>query len=319
MTQNKEYIPLKYRPRRFIERYGSRFLAWLVRILPRNAALKLADGLAFLVWHILPKHSRLAQRMIHQAFGDRYTPLERKQIARRAYRNLVRAMVDFLRFPRLSKEELLGLCIDVEGWENIEKALEQSPGAVIGLAGHVGNWEYCGAYLPARGIPLAAVGREQRETAVTDLIIQARSAVGIEHIPRSKQGNRRLVGCFKRKGSVVGLLADQNAGKAGIFVPVFGRLASAFRGPAHFALHYNLPVVPIFAVWVGVKYKMIILEPVEIVRHEDMEEAVRLTTTNLQKVYEQIISLYPDQYLWAHNRWKTRPPGEEGKKETGEA
>ena len=231
-------------------------------------------------------------------------------MARRAYRNLVRAMLDFLRFPRLSREELLGLCTAVEGWENLETALEQSPGAVIGLAGHVGNWEYSGAYLPARGIPLAAVGREQRETAVTGLMLQARSAVGIEHIPRSKHGNRRLVECFRRKDGVVGLLADQNAGKAGVFVPFFGRLASSFRGPAHFALRYNLPVVPIFAVWDGAKYKMIILEPVEIVRHEDMEEAIRLTTANFQKVYEQIISRYPDQYLWAHNRWKTRPPGE---------
>ncbi len=249
--------------------------------------------------------------MIETAFGERYTPTERITIARRAYRNIVRAMIDFLRFPILSKDELLALCESVDGWHHLQNALDQSPGAVIGLASHLGNWEYSGAYLPTRGIPLAAVGREQRETAITQLLINSRSAVGIEHIARSRHGNRRLVQCFKRKGSVVGLLADQNAGRGGTFTPFFGKLASSFKGPAFFALRYNLPVVPIFAVWTDkLKYKILILEPVEIVKHEDMEEAIRLTTTNFQKVYEKVISEYPDQWLWVHNRWKTRPPEE---------
>lgn len=312
MTQTKEYIPWKYRPRRFLERYGSRFLRWLVQILPRKSALRFGDSLAVLVWYLLPKFRRLALDMLYTAFGDHYTPEQRKDIARRAYRNLVRSMIDFLRFPKLTTEELLELCDSADGWHNLERALDESPGAVIGLAGHFGNWEYSGAYLPARGVPLAAVGREQRETAITNLMLEARASVGIEHIPRSRKGNRRLVECFKRKGSVVGLLADQNGGRDGVFTPFFGKLASSFRGPAYFALRYNLPVVPIFAVWTDdMKYKMLILEPVEIVRHEDMEEAIRLTTTNFQKVYEKVLTEYPDQWMWVHNRWKTRPPGED--------
>jgi KDO2-lipid IV(A) lauroyltransferase len=275
-------------------------------------ALRFGDGLAFLVWHLLPKFRRLADRMIHTAFGERYGREERSRIARRAYRNTVRALIDFMRFPVLSRDGLLDLCCGVEGWEHLEKALAASPGAVIGLAGHIGNWEYSGAYLPARGIPLTAVGREQRETAITNLIIGARSKVGIDHIPRSKQANRRLVASFKRKGGVVGLLSDQNGGRAGIFVPFFGKLASTVRGPAYFALRYRLPIVPVFAVWEGLKYKVIVLEPVEAVSHEDEEEAIRRTSANIQAVYEKIISAYPDQWLWVHDRWKTRPPGEHG-------
>lgn len=314
MTQNKEYIPWKYRPRRFLERYGSRFLSWLVKRLSRRGAFRFGDGLAFLVWHLLPKMRRLADRMILTAFGDRYTPKERRQVARRAYRSIVRTMIDFLRFPTYSREDLLGLATSVEGWEHIEKALAESPGAVLGITGHIGSWEYSGAYFAANGVPVIAVGREQRETAITNLIIESRTKVGIEHVPRSKLGNRRLIECMKSKGKVVGLVADQNGGKNGIFVPFFGKQASTVRGPAFFALRYNLPIIPAFAVWDGFKYKIIVMEPIELVRHEDKEEAIRLTTINIQKVYEKIISEYPDQWMWVHDRWKTRPPEESAEK-----
>jgi KDO2-lipid IV(A) lauroyltransferase len=248
--------------------------------------------------------------MIHTAFGDKYSPEERKGIARRAYRNIVRTLIDFLRYPILSRDDLLDLCDSIEGWEHLEKALVESPGAVIGLSGHIGSWEYSGAILPNKGVPLAAVGREQRENAITKLMIESRTKVGIDHIPRSKYGNRKLIKSFRTKGTVVGLLSDQNGGRNGIFVPFFGKMASTVRGPAFFALRYNVPIVPIFAVWEGLKYKILILEPVEIVHHEDEEEAIRLTSINIQKVYERVISEYPDQWMWVHDRWKTRPPGE---------
>jgi len=248
--------------------------------------------------------------MIETAFGDRYTPKERWRIARRAYRNIIRTMIDFLRFPIYSKEDMLNLATSIEGWEHLEKALNESPGAVLGLAGHIGSWEYSGAFLPNRGIPLVAVGREQRETAITNLMIESRTKVGIQHIPRSKFGNRQLIKCLKTKGTVVGLLADQNGGRNGMFVPFFGKQASTVRGPAFFALRYNLPIVPIFGIWDDMKYKIIVMPPVELVHHEDNEEAIRLTTINIQKVYEKIISDYPDQWMWVHDRWKTRPPEE---------
>ena len=225
---------------------------------------------------------------------------------------MVRSLMDFIRYPIYDRQAILDLCCEVEGWENLEKALKESTGSVIVLGGHIGGWEYSGAYLVARGIPLAAVGREQREAAITELMLRAREAVGIEHIPRSRHGNRKLVECLKRKNSVVGLVSDQNAGRNGIFVPLFGKLASSFQGPAFFAIRYNLPIVPVFAVWKGLKYKMLIGDRVEVVRVEDQEESVRLTLTNIQKVYEEVITKYPDQNLWLHRRWKTRPPEESG-------
>ena len=224
--------------------------------------------------------------------------------------NLARTMMDFLGFGKYSRDELLGLCVKVDGREYLETAIEKSPGGVIGLTGHFGSWEYAGAWIVASGWNLTAVGKEQRDPGITKLMLDLREKAGIKHVPRTKKGTPEVIRTLKTKGSVLGLLSDQNGGWDGVFVDFFGHPASSVKGPAYLALKYNVPVVPIFALWEGDFYRIEIHPEIELIRTGDIESDIVANTQRFQTFLESMVRKYPDQWLWAHRRWKTRPPGE---------
>ena len=116
---------------------------------------------------------------------------------------------------------------------------------------------------------------------------------------------------LKTKNTILGLISDQNGGKDGVFVDFFGISASSVRGPAFLALRYGVPVIPIFAVWDGNFYRIEIYPEVEVTRTGDEEWDILENTQRFQKILEGMVSRYPDQWLWAHRRWKTRPEGGE--------
>jgi KDO2-lipid IV(A) lauroyltransferase len=302
--------PWTLRVRWRIERVLGIFIYWLARRLSRARALKLADFLGGVLFRLFKKYRLVCLDGLDIAFGDEYTRDEKLEITRQSQANLVRTVMDFLRFETYPREELLALAPVVEGKENLEKAIEKSAGGVIGLTGHLGSWEYAGAWVCASGWQLYAVGKAQRDPGVTKIMLDLRAAVGVKHIPRTKKGNLDLIRAIKTKGSVLGLLSDQNGGKDGIFVDFFGVKASSARGPAYMALRYGVPVVPIWALWDGDKYRIEILPEVELVRTGDEEKDVLVNTQRFQGVFEGMVRKYPGQWLWAHRRWKTRPEGE---------
>jgi KDO2-lipid IV(A) lauroyltransferase len=282
----------------------------LAQRMSRKSALRLADWLGDVFFRLFPKYRKVCVDGLTIAFGDQYTDKEKFELARKSDRNLTRTVMDFLRFGLYSKEELLGLCKKVEGMEHLEAAAAKSPGGVIGLGGHFGSWEYSGAWMVASGWPVSAVGKKQRDPGVTKLMLDQRARVGIKHILRTKKGTPEVVRAIRTKGTVLGLLSDQNGGWDGIFVDFFGHQASSVKGPAYLAIRYGVPVVPMFALWDGDYYRMEILPEVEVVRTGDEEADVHENTQRFQKVLEGMVRKYPDQWLWAHRRWKTRPPGE---------
>ena len=218
-------------------------------------------------------------------------------------------MVDFVRFGQYSRDDILRMAKSVEGLEHLAKAMRESPGGVIGLTGHFGSWEFGGAWMVASGYPLAAVGKEQPDQALTKLMLKLRQSVGIEHIPRTRQGNKAIIQTLNSK-KVLGLLSDQNGGKDGIFVPFFGKMASCFRGPAQLAVKKKVPILMIIALWEGDSYAVKIYPPVEIIDTGDQDADLYENTLRCQKVIERAVREYPEQWLWGHKRWKTRPPWE---------
>ena len=308
---NEEWKPpWTLRVRRRIERALGLLIYRLARMLSRRSALGLANFLGGLIYRMFRKYRMVCVDGLTIAFGDKYSYEEKLEIARRSQTNLARTVMDFLRFRDYSNEQLLELCRDVSGREHMERAMERSKGGVIGLAGHFGSWEYCGAWVVASGWNLCAVGKEQRDPGITKLMLDLRSAVGIKHIPTSKRGNLDLIRALKSKNTMLGLLSDQNGGKDGIFVDFFGVPASSVRGPAFLALRYDVPVVPIFALWDGDYYRIEILPEIEVVRSGDEEKDILENTQRFQKALEGMVRKYPEQWLWAHRRWKTRPAGE---------
>jgi Kdo2-lipid IVA lauroyltransferase/acyltransferase len=308
--KNTFVAPLALRIRRRIERVLGIFMYWLARRLSRKSALKLADFLGNVLYLLFKKYRMVCIDGITIAFGDSLTIEGKKRIARLSQINLVRTVMDFLRFGIYTKEELLALAPLVEGREHMEAAVAKASGGVIGIAAHLGSWEYAGAWMVASGWPLAAVGKEQRDPGITQIMIDQRASAGIKHIARTKTGQPEIIRVLRSKGHLLGLTSDQNGGKDGVFVDFFGVPASSAKGPAVLAMKYNAPVIPAFALWDGENYRIEILPEIEMIKTGDTEKDVLENTRRCQKVIEDMVRKYPEQWLWAHRRWKTRPPGQ---------
>ena len=300
---------MRVKVRKRFERWGALLLFRMVNLLSRKATLKLAVFLADVGFNILGGFRNTTLCNLDIAFGDTISKKEKMKIAREAFRSLAKTMLDFLRFSRYSKTELMSLAKRIEGYENITKAMENSPGGVIGLACHIGSWEFMGAWLVASGIPLWAVGKEQPDAEITRLMLKLRTYAGIVHIPRTSRGNKAMIKTLNSK-KVLGLIADQNGGKSGIFVPFFGKLASTFKGPAQLAWKKKVPIVMITAIWEDYDYVVKISPEIELVNTGDQEADLYENTYRCQQEIEKMIRQYPGQWLWGHRRWKTRPPDE---------
>jgi KDO2-lipid IV(A) lauroyltransferase len=285
----------------------TRLLIALARILPPAALLPVAHGVAWLAWHLYPRIRHVAMRNLEIAFGDELSSAERRKLARGCAREAALTALEFFYFTHWPAERVRGLVKETEGWELLEQALAQGKG-VLGLAMHFGNWEMSGAYLALSGAPLAAVGKEQRDDFFTNLAFPTRQKLGIENIPSGKMGSAMLR--TLRSNKVLGLLADQNGGADGTFVPFFGTIASTARGPAVLHLRLGAPLLLIVAKRLKPFEFRLIVRPVECEVNGKGEEAEREVLAAMNRAYEQVIREAPEQWLWIHRRWKTRPPGE---------
>jgi KDO2-lipid IV(A) lauroyltransferase len=174
-------------------------------------------------------------------------------------------------------------------------------------SGHVGNHEIGAAALSARGIPLDLVVQQQSNPLFDAALNDARRRLGLGIIDRWKA--QRLALKALRQGHAVAFAADQNAGKSGVFVPFFGRLASTHRGAALFAYKTGAPLFLGTSLRKGTGYE-VTLQRVDVDRSGDLDDVVYRLTAAFTARLEEVVRSEPDQYLWLHRRWKTRPPEE---------
>jgi KDO2-lipid IV(A) lauroyltransferase len=208
--------------------------------------------------------------------------------------------------------------VRIEGDEHIASIIERGTGALVASA-HFGSWELCGAALAARGYPLTSVYRPREDTALDDLVSGWRADSGMEVLAvggKAALGLRRAL----KRGRFVAMLLDQNARRdEGIFVPFFGELACTRFAPVHLAMLFDVPVLPVFfyreadgshVARVGAPLD---LEPEPAPEAEpEGEAASEVLYRNVVRVncaIEEAIRLDPSQWMWAHRRYRTRPPG----------
>lgn len=280
----------------------------LLKIIPVRFHEYIAVGLGTSIFKISKKYSNLMLSNLHIAFKDKYSKQELEEISIRSYQNLCRSVAEFIRFPQLSKEDILQM-VKLEGEEILKKELEKGKGAIL-VSAHFGNWEMLAIRLSVVGYPLTAIGRDQNDSIVNDIIAKFRAGFGTKVIPRGVPVYERIITLLKNN-ELIALVADQNAGTNGIFVDFFGKKASSFKGPGLFAVKADAPIVPIFILREGFnKHKAVILEPIKIKATGNPQQDVYLYTEAYTKVIEQMVAAYPDHWLWLHKRWKTPPPEE---------
>jgi Kdo2-lipid IVA lauroyltransferase/acyltransferase len=276
----------------------------LLWILPLRAGLAVASGLGRFIFSVLRIRRRVTLENLASAFPG--TPeRELESIALHAYQNFTKMAVEYARFPVLSKEKVLSSC-DLEGKENLDRALALGKGAVL-VAGHFGNWELMGAYLAHAGYKVSFLVGQQKNGLVDDVMNRHREAMGIEiiHMGVAVRGVIRAL----HANGWVAMLADQDAGRDGVFVDFLGRKASNHQGPAVFALRTGAPIIFGTAIRLpGGRHRIV----VELLTFEGLSgvtpENIAVVTQAYTSVLEKWVRLHPDHWFWMHRRWKTRPP-----------
>ncbi|HEU4556273.1 MAG TPA: lysophospholipid acyltransferase family protein [Longimicrobium sp.] len=284
----------------------ARTLETAVATLPEGAADAVGRRIGRIV-HGLGIRRRVVEENLRAAFPEQSADwIKRTTLA--TYEHLGRESAAILRLSKLDRQAIVHRTVPV-GWDELNEALEEKKGVLL-VTGHYGNWEIAAATVASRGIPIAAIVRRQGNRLVDARLDQLRRNLGVETITQREAPSR--VPRLLRKNGVIGIVGDQDARKAGVFVPFFGRPASTHRGPALFALKLGAPVFACVArrlPGAGVRYE-VSGQRVPVVRTGDVEADVRALTAELAARLEGEIRKAPEQYFWFHRRWKTKPPAE---------
>ena len=297
-------------------RFRTNLEYWLVRgvlgffsLVPLSWAVRLGVAIAPIgLW--FPKLRRTGERNLELAFPEMGID-ERERLLRGSFQNLGRLLGMFSHFPYLTREEIRQMVEhDPVGLPDVRKAESEGRG-IIYLTAHIGTWEFLSFAWSAIERPGSFIVRPIDNPRIEALVDKFRTRFGNETINKSAAARR----CLRvlREGIWVGILADANTHpKEGVFVPFMGHLASTTAGAATFAMRTDAAVIPIAAVWQKERQRYLIYldRQVELVRTGDNERDVEVNTARFTEAIERMVRKYPDQYLWIHRRWKTRPPGE---------
>jgi Kdo2-lipid IVA lauroyltransferase/acyltransferase len=285
---------------------------WLILkglgVLPRSLARSFAAGVTPLLYGTLPKLRKTAVTNLRIAFPD-WTDAQRKVLIRTMLHNLGCMAAEFARFPKYTKENIEQFVV-LDGHENFLEAQRRGKGVLI-LTGHIGAWELSSFAHALYGFPLHFTARPIENSRIDALVNSYRCRAGNRPIFKNESA-RAMLKILKEAGTI-GILADQNTmPEEAVFVDFFGKAASTTTGIARVALHTYAAVVPGYAVWDDSlqKYRLRFEPPVELIRTGDTERDIFENTQKFTKVLEEIIRKYPDQWVWVHGRWNTRPQGE---------
>jgi KDO2-lipid IV(A) lauroyltransferase len=267
---------------------------------PRRLSFGVARFYTWLLDLLLPRLRRVARRNLELAG---YPERDREAIIDGVFASIARLLVTFARFPRLHRDNI-GNWIRYEGLEHFQEARRRGRGVLFATA-HFGNWELSAFAHALLTEPMHVVVRPLDNPAA-DALVETRRQLSGNRFIQKRDAARGILRALAAN-QAVGILMDQNTSLAeGVFVDFFGVPACANAGLAKIAARSGAAVIPGFAVWepAEARYVLRFSPPVEITGD------AREDTQRLHAVLEAVIRRNPDQWLWIHRRWKTRPPGQ---------
>jgi KDO2-lipid IV(A) lauroyltransferase len=277
-----------------------------ILIVPRRIGFALGTGIAIITYWILPKERAKTVQNLKKAFGSEKTEQELFRIGQEVFIHLVKSGIDIFRFPLLSRKRIEHLVsTDRENIVRLDRALERGNGAIV-LTGHFGNWELLASYFRFLGYPGVLVGRRIYYEPYNRVLVSLRKSALVTTIYRDESPRKILTEL--KENHIVGISADQDIDSLeGLFVPFFGEPAWTPIGPAKMALASGTPIVPAFMLHEGSGYRLFVEEPIWPTQEGSKEERLRRMTEAWSQVVERYIRQYPNQWVWMHNRWKTKP------------
>ncbi len=293
MKKNKTF-------RHHIEYYALKITMTFLHLFPINFSKKIGLMLAEIAFIFVPVRKKHIINSLKESFPEK-SEKEILKIAKDVYRQFVITFVEIIYFPKMSSEELKNF-VNFENIYLVENALKNGKGAVM-LSAHYGNWELL-AISFAQRYPLSVIVARQENPHVDKMIDDIRSSKGYNTIYKDKAP----MGVMKalRRNEFVAILADQDAGGQGVFVPFFGRPASTAKGPAVFALRAGCPIIASFCIRMPDGRYTARFEEIPVPKGNDIEENVKIIMTKYSELLEKNTRQHPSYWFWFHRRWKTK-------------
>jgi len=276
----------------------------LIGLVPRKLAQRIADSLGRMLFCVDKKHRDIAIDNLTYAFGHEKQPEEIKKIARQVFINLVKVVFE-VGWSLHLKESQFAEHFKINGFRHMKNAYEKEKG-VLALTAHFGNWELLSIIGSIIKFPINIVVRPLDFKPLDHFIFNLRTRFGGKIIPKERSIHTIIRSL--RRGEIVLLLMDQNVDwYEGVFVDFMGHRACTSKGMALLALKTGAPVVPVFMVREKSGFRAEFGPEIFTVKTGDRQKDIENNTQEYNRVMENFIRRYPDQWFWVHQRWKTKP------------
>jgi len=287
------------------------YAAWLfskiVLILPYKFTVGfLSDGIGWLAYYVVADARKKARKHLTMCFPQK-TPQEINKIIKTIFKYEAKNFFEMLNFPKMSDAFLDSIAKMEESQKDIfNKLFERKKGLLI-LCGHIGNWELIAAGI-AKNYSLNVIAKKIYIEELNNMLVKYRNMKKVKVILRSETSSARKMLKALKNNEILGMLIDQDTSVQSVFVDFFGKPASTPLGLASIALKTGTPVVmAVDKRLSGYKHKFVITD--EIVPPEstgNFDTDVKNFTAKLTKYLEDFIKENPEQWVWFHERWKTK-------------
>ena len=283
-------------------------IAQTLRWLPRPVARAIGHGVAISFYCLHPRLRRVGMRNLELAFPEK-SVAERERILKDVYLSLGRLLAEIPKFPAYTLKNVDRIAV-YDGLENYLAARDRGKG-VLFMTAHLGGWEIGSFVHSLHGHWLNIVVRDLDNPLLNRWVRDLRTLHGNKTYDKDDYA-RGLLAAMKR-GETVGVLMDTNmTPPQGVFVNYFGVPACTAGGVARVAMRTGAAVLPAFTIWDEVlgKYRIRFEPAIPTVCTGDDDADALANTQNYTAAIEQAVRAHPEQWLWVHRRWKTRPQGE---------
>ncbi len=279
-------------------------LIFLIRSTPRSIAIFLSKNVAVLVYYFAPKERKKTVKNLKKIFGNKWSEKEIHDTSKKVFINLGRNIVDIIKLKK-NTDAFFSTQIKCTGWENFEKAHSKKKG-VICLACHMGAFELLPHYMAWKGYPICVTGTKIYDPKLNKLIIENRLGDNITYVERGKDSGREIIRHLVN-GNLFGVLIDQDTKVDGVFAPFLGKEAFTPSAPIKLAMRTKSAIVPLVIKTDKNNFHHITIEKeIELVNTGNTKEDVIENTTRCNNVISKWIEETPEQWVWMHNRWKTK-------------
>ncbi|ANQ48561.1 lysophospholipid acyltransferase family protein [Flammeovirga sp. MY04] len=307
MSQHKGWKKVKYE----LIYWAVIFFLKVANLIPRKLLMWKFSMLGGFAYHVMPGTRNLSIKHLKYAYGDELSEKEAKSITKRVFKNLGKNFTDIIRYPSMSSVEDIKEIMEISGEEHLKNALDKGKGVVF-LTCHRGAFDMVGYYINLNDYPCIAIGAKLHDDKLNELVVNNRRSNRngrADFVERTDP--RGSIKMFKmlKDGGMAFLLIDQDTNKVqNTFVDFFGKPAATPIGAAMLALKADAAVIPAAVkLQENGKHILEIREEIPLVRTGDNQKDIQVNTQNMSLALEKFIREAPDQWVWFHERWKTKP------------